>query len=102
MVLYSTKTRCYKTVILLRRYKYHTLKNLLTTNCPISLQTVVKRSRIQQRALIERKVRMEQQDKRIIVEELDRRINDAKNSDKYDEVLALKNFKDWFVEMYIF
>lgn len=45
---------------------------------------------------------MDKQDKQAIVEELDRRIDEALDLQKYAEVCALEDFKDWFVEQYIF
>lgn len=45
---------------------------------------------------------MNQKEKEKIIEELNKRIDDAKNAEEYDVSFALENFYEWFFENYVY
>lgn len=45
---------------------------------------------------------MEKRERDLIMQELQRSIQDARNIDSYDEVVALEMFYEWFMEMFVY
>lgn len=45
---------------------------------------------------------MNNREKTKVIEELNKRIDDAKNLDEHEAVFALENFYEWFFENYVY
>lgn len=45
---------------------------------------------------------MEKRERDLIMQELQKRIQDARNIDSHDEAFAVENFYEWFLEMFVY